>query len=148
MTSEILKLIETVSPDDTQALDEIDARVFGYVEMCSSNVEWEDIEGRLYAIARDWQYPKWRKISRYTRSRDALKAIRPEGWKFTLEHRIGDGKIKFDEWKYQVIGHHYTGEYGAFGSVYTNTDKNYLPTEELAELHAIIQAIEHTRSQA
>ena len=79
-----------------------------------------------------WRY-------RYTRSRDALKAIRPEGW--------------------SPIGYGYDKEIGHFAggwsySLYKVTPDFKLRTtvnianqksEELAELHAIIQAVEYER---
>lgn len=56
---EILRMIETVSPDDTVKLDEIDARV------------WCLQEGSAYC-ADLWHSPDIPKVSR---SRDAMKVI-------------------------------------------------------------------------
>lgn len=136
--NEILKLIEAVDPSDTAKLDEIDARVFCYlegaqfVEMVDSrhqSYHWlpeftkrSCISGKTYNEAL---YCKW------TRSRDALKAIRPEGWS------LHGGQIgKFAE--YQASK--WTVPPVIF---YAAVD---LPTEELAELHAILQAIQYERS--
>jgi len=111
MSAEILKMIETVDPSDTAKLDEIDARVFNYVA--------------------DFDYtPTIQCPYQYTRSRDALKAIRPEGWQLKMN-------ILPDRALYQ-IKHLKSGDLMA----------TELPTEELAELHSIIQAIEHERSTA
>lgn len=52
----ILKMIETVDPDDSVKLDEIDLAVYKYI-------------GELHMM-----------LPKVTRSRDALKAIRPDGW--------------------------------------------------------------------
>jgi len=68
-------------------------------------------------------------IPAYCSSRDVLKAIRPEGWYFQTNpwyNGCGYNAGTFDE-----------------GIKFINADG--LPTEELAELHAIIQAIEYER---
>jgi hypothetical protein len=106
---ELLKLIENVDHTDSDALDEIDYRVFKF------------IHGRAVP----------NRAARYTRSRDALKAIRPDGW-FFQAGILGRG-------------------YECFAYRLKELDQDffettYLPTEELAELHAIIQAIEYERS--
>lgn len=67
----------------------------------------------------------------YTRSRDALKSIRPEGWGFSISHL-------------NAVVAYRINDTGGFDYA-LQTQK--LPTEELAELHAIIQAIEWERSQ-
>src|ERR1700730_10498121 len=75
------------------------------------------------------------KLRKYTRSRDALRAIRPEGW-HTYAVNVGDAT--YDAyWGYacQIEG----------DQIRTS---GTLPTEELAELHAIIQAIEYERSSS
>ncbi|MDP9196108.1 MAG: hypothetical protein M3O22_04975 [Pseudomonadota bacterium] len=104
----ILDLIEAVDPEDTEKLDEIDRLVREYVNLLD---EWPP------------EFPE------YTRSRNALKAIRPEGyWPIKL---FKDGHV--------------------FRFELTNGRKipssAWLPTEELAELHAIIQAIAHEMGQ-
>ena len=135
MTSaqEILKMIEEVSPDDTAKLDEIDARVTVWLEgydwgssqayMKNQSVlefySEEGLEHRYY-------------ISHYTRSRDALKQIRPEGF---LLREFQDVNGKWQAGLYKPSE--------AF--VGTSSLRLWLPTEELAELHAIIQAIEYER---
>jgi hypothetical protein len=72
----------------------------------------------------------------YTRSRDALKAIRPEGFIFR-SHLImedDDGDLIY------CYAFERRNDFALVGRTPT------LPTEELAELHAIIQAIEYKRA--
>lgn len=126
--ADILKMIETVSPDDTAKLDEIDARVDCY----KWGYDFHDVnsvEGCFVSYFHKGPLPedKYGNLSqKYTRSRDALKAIRPEGWWFGIcgAYWCDFGK-KLDERK----------------------PTPELPTEELAELHAIIQAIEYERTK-
>lgn len=132
MTAElILKMIEDVSPDDTAKLDEIDARVGFYLGDHKNLEEYykgKDQNAKIeHAIF-------WGHITKYTRSRDALKAIRPEGC-----------------WVERIIQHKTSKNWDCtiaiIGEVFSVSDKAItLPTEELAELHAIIQAIEYERS--
>jgi hypothetical protein len=68
----------------------------------------------------------------YSRSRDAVKSIRPEG----CFVRINDCGHEMDWFIAEVF------EDDKYGSVLTPK----LPTEELAELHAIISAIEYERN--
>lgn len=105
IAAEILKLIETVSPDETLKLYEIDEMVWHYVNM-------------PYAP--------------YTTSRDALKAIRPERFR-PIEYYYGHYRAPVQAFYWCANGKKVEG-LGA--------------TEELAELHAIIQAIEYERNHA
>lgn len=74
------------------------------------------------------------KYGNYVLSRDALKKIRPEGWTaFSMDFYGAFSDIRF--WKCEL---------GKPGKMVASVG---LPTEELAELHAIIQAIEHERTQ-
>lgn len=132
---EILKMIEEVSPDDTAKLDEIDARVMAYLEGWEFKNYFKMYnEERMQAFTLDEGETLF--TVRYTRSRDALKAIRPEGWLFTT------GVI--DIGKFVSMGH---SPNEGFEKDYTLKSET-LPTEELAELHAIIQAIEYERTRA
>lgn len=134
--AEILRMVETVSPDDTAKLDEIDARVLCYL----NNWEFKQFEGSWIRCVGGYKFLRsndcFYRSREYTRSRDALKQIRPEGWEFNIE-RIANPTQRF---KYQCI---------AFrpGSLIELTE-NAGPTEELAELHAIIQAIKFERGTA
>jgi hypothetical protein len=111
--AKILSLIETVEPGDAARLDEIDCRVACFLQ----EMEY----GAPYTKAFLRAFPQ------YTRSRDALKSIRPEGWT--------PATFKTD-----------TAWYSEYRRGFqTSYDHVVLclkaPTEELAELHAIIQAI-------
>lgn len=120
----IMKMIAEVDPADTGRLDEIDLAVGKYI---GGN---EIIVFLLEKAPSGIEKP----LRQYTRSRDALKAIRPEGWNFQ-GLRETDAHLWWSEFR---LGHQ------------TSYDKavcaSELPTEELAELHAIIQAIEHGRT--
>lgn len=118
----ILEMIEAVSPDDTVAMDEIDARVFEYIKD----------KGRIYGYQTEPEYKVlYTGMKPYTRSRDALKAIRPEGWLILIaQFSTGfncDLQKQGDMW------------------VEPSPNGRSLPTETLAELHAIIQAIDYDR---
>jgi len=131
MTQEILKMIESVNPSDTAKLDEIDARVWCYKHAGTlGRVNPGAFEFIPVSGAPPFHKAFEPKI-RYTRSRDALKAIRPEGWEWYLAN-YNDG-VRFG---------------CAKDSIGTDQMESVsLATEELAELHAIIQAIEWERSQ-
>jgi len=113
--AEILRLIETVSPDDEIGMHNIDTKVWLYLTRPNSPV----------AIP---SHPK------YTRSRDALKSVRPEGWlvqELSQDYATGT-------WYCTLVSPKYGGENAVqAGEQYTET---------LAELSAIIQAIEHERT--
>ncbi len=97
--SRILKMIEAVDPNDSAALDEIDARVKCYVTAAykSEFVAMVD-RGALYGRPDNRLSGYYERstyggktetrdvnlIVRYTLSRDALKAIRPEGWYISI----------------------------------------------------------------
>lgn len=116
----ILKMIEAVDPTDTAKLDAINARFF----------EWS----RLHSNKGNWDV---------TRSRDALKAIRPYGWRFEVMSGIAGTPFwaSYEKPRPQPDGTIFRGLNDAefFGNAFL--------TEELAELYAIIQAIEHDRRQ-
>ena len=97
----ILKMIEAVDPADTATMREIDERVFAFLN------ELDFILDNMSA-------------TKYTRSRDALCSIRPEGWYFAIFS---------------------TGVARAWKSKNDQPLETIGATEELAELHAIIQAI-------
>lgn len=133
---QILKLIEEVSPDDTAKLDEIDARVMTYLE----GWEFKDYvrmynEERTHAFTLEESEILF--TAHFTRSRDALKQIRPEWW------NVGHlGISQYDSCYY-------------YCNIWTKKFDNPIEfnvedikTEELAELHAIIQAIEYERNNA
>lgn len=132
----ILNMIETVSPDDTGRLNEIDARVYcwwqGNVEYVSHRTS--DIFGAILKcrqIQESIEYPAGQEhvesnVPQFTRSRDALKAIRPKGYFLCIES---------DE----------DGCYCRTWKGCSNFHSGVIKTEEIAELHAIVQAIEYER---
>lgn len=118
----ILEMIEVVADcDDLDTLDEIDGEVCRYLGI----IELDDEYPIPYL-----EYPKRYIAYRFTRSRDALKSIRPEGWEYFNELDIDYYKLA---WLIKRGEHEVRSPYN-------------LPTEELAELHAIIQAIEWERN--
>ena len=124
----ILKLIETVDPTDTDTLDEIDALVLSFLE----GVKPVGFNKERTMYEYDWgQGVNWffaSRIPKYTRSRDALKSIRPRGWYLNILNKGSDG-CSCSMYRYDY------------------TPVLTLPTEELAELHAIIQAIQWERTK-
>lgn len=134
----ILTMIEAVDLDDTDALDEVDARVWCLVFKKTFFKHYDDNMRFVSEVSRETVIRdgteriiiNWVKLSppKYTRSRDALKSIRP------TKHY----------WK----GIYY-GPTGWQAEYTINTAASFesprLPTEELAELHSIIQAIEWER---
>ncbi|GAB3282945.1 hypothetical protein GCM10027347_59580 [Larkinella harenae] len=146
--AEILKLIETVDPDDTAKLDEIDAAVAKYLGSTvmyfgdsAGNQEWVTVEYNIYGVVTDYEA-----VKRYTRSRDMLKAIRPEGWLVTIGQYPTWGK---DQWYSKL--EHITDKFIDVPNKAMNGQSlyktGYAGTEELAELHALIQAIAYERGQ-
>lgn len=132
MTStEILKMIESVDPSDTSTLNEIDRLVWEWLTGKTAHGYFK--EGWFEHLANGTR----RKVPEYTRSRDALKAIRPEGWRLYVNQsadfksngsRLWSAALEYDK------------------PNLTHRSK-YHATEELAELHAIIQAIDYNRKE-
>ena len=125
----LLKMIEEVDPKDSDTLDEIDCRVEHWRNWQRTTIDrvfpaddlgvarFTTTDGRtLYA-------------AKYTRSRDALKAARPEGWQI----QIREIDFCFD---------------CLLRKPKALVNVNRLPTEHLSELHAIIQAIEWEKENA
>ena len=129
-------MIEGVDPSDTDTMDELDARVWCFInnEVYMENVTENDYGKKLTSHVRvkgEYKKNKICRYSRYTRSRDALKSIRPDGWWFICAmHEEGctcECAVFYEDDEIRII------------------ESPELPTEELAELHAIIQAIEYER---
>lgn len=117
---DILKMIREVDPSDTAKLDEIDFAVWQFLgndKNAKSPIECGFDFGGI----------------KYTRSRDALKAIRPEGWHYFIDSR-GGCKL----WSLDCTRPEFHAQ---------NNNCGMLRTEELAELHAIIQAIDFERTK-
>lgn len=136
---EILKLIEEADPSDTAKLDEIDARVHNLiypndpVEQNSGNGEW-------YNRREGWTFHGLK----YTRSLDALQEIAPKDWWFSL-NQYGQWfscNANWDGDPDNVSLH----THDAFSR---DKKEKYKPqrSRSLVWLHAIIQAIDHERSQ-
>lgn len=111
---QILEMIESVDVNDTAKLDEIDARVWCW----------------LYHPEIPWDKVRLSGRYNYCGSRDALKAIRPEGW-------IWD-----------ITAGHTTSMAAAskYGDDKAKTRAMH-GTEELAELQVILMAIAHERGE-
>lgn len=143
MSKSILKMIEDVAPTDKAVLDEIDARFWCWVHgnTFKRMVDEHDDHGfgifettgtassGLYRIIKERQF---------TRSRDALKAIRPKEWYFSLFSPHPANTQKMYNCSISTLIENAK-------TLYT-THSARLPTEELAELHAIIQAIGYERN--
>jgi hypothetical protein len=144
----ILKMIETVDPADAAKLFEICGRVFCYLH----KKPFHSVQrGYPSGIAVWDKKPSWKAawqplkngIPLYAMSRDALKSIRPVGWIPKLSRAgkfspVGDD-YKFCEWtdfEFLLHGEDYYNWKQVVGAA---------KSEELAELHAIIQAIKHER---
>ena len=126
----ILAMIEKVDPAYTAGLDEIDFAVMVYHARLN----------KKYALLETEKY----KPPCYTRSRDALKGIRPKGWLPWSSNRhmpeIRDRPTPFFAGLTQGPATPAMKRW--------QVQSSNLPTEELAELHAIIQAHAHDRSLA
>lgn len=137
----ILKMIETVDPSNTAKLDEIDARVWCYLRNYTySYMEHYSAKGKAVKKIRyddNGVFGLFTSNTKYTQSRDALKAIRPEGW-FPISYYSEPCGYALALEKLHT-GDHYQGN--------DETRVHYCSTEELAELHAVIQAIECERGQ-
>lgn len=131
--NEILRMIETVDPADSAKMDEIDARVEVYLLNDLKNYLFE---GRVVspqefiAVCKDLGC----NTPSYTRSRDALKAIRPDRFKALICTEPTNGVWDIE----QDLGNEESG-YWHYGLV------SKAKSEELAELHAVLQAIDYER---
>ena len=107
---DLLNYIKTIGIDK-ESLSELDTKVVRFIGD-SSHLGSRDVTPR-----------------EYSRSRDALKAIRPTGYSISGAHQTHAGKFK--------------GFCLSPGKIYKPGPD--LPTEELAELYAIIEAIEYEK---
>jgi len=126
----LLQMIETVDPSDTAKLDEIDARVWCFLN--DRVLRFTEGKRRFrYTLQCPLSMPPHRKRLNkeeyYTRSRNALKAIRPPVWSIVNQ----------------------AGDRGIYCNIVMDEKASFFcscaKTEELAELHAIIQAIAYER---
>ena len=134
---QILEMIENVDPSDTAKMDEIDEAVF----------QW-----RLDLGFTEHFSPSTGKARKYTRSRDALKAIRPEGYHVEIIiHDWGSyfaGKRGYETICGASLRPNYSSDEACPYNRLKTVTAPRLRTEALAELHAIIQAIENERNRA
>ena len=149
MTKDILEMIENVDPSDTDKLDEIDARVWcfdwkeEYIGTVNGNhmTRGKDTNGLEcgYKCGIDDYCLGNPIVPKYTRSLDAIKSITPDGWQIKIEQDSGLNTL----WDCTLL------KFGARCEVehciFTGWSCE-LPTEELARLHATIQAIEYERT--
>jgi len=146
-STKILELIENVDVNDANVadiLDEIDARVW-----CLLNDKEPQFLNGFWGFVGYSTYGGncHTGADKYTRSRDALKSIRPEGWDISIyaDHFYGEPPI----WNCTIGLHSKEGDVVTkeFTSSSQATGEGML-TEELAELHAIVQAIAYERKAA
>lgn len=129
---EILKLIEEVDPADSAKMDEIDARVWCFIKSEKLVSFRRYIDANFPDLVPLDLFVNGTVCPLYTRSRNSLKEIRPKGLTMFYVGTISSA--------------------GHWIASMENINKGFdirprsLPTEELAELHAIIQSIEYERS--
>lgn len=142
-SDKILELIEGANPHDEAVMREIDARVWCYTDLYGKK-KFDDLTKGI------WDTPYWFDDSMmdkggdvrcplYTISRDALKSIRPDGWWPQLGFHAAaelDGFSFPDRWDCCLW--HKDWPFKACRD---------MATEELAELHCIIQAIKWEREK-
>jgi hypothetical protein len=143
---EILRMIEGVDPSDEAALNLIDAHVYVFLNLHKGfRVSYS--KGTNISIT--YRHESWKPEDhsvlkhmfdyyQYTRSRDTLKSIRPNQGASYFQVKNGDN---WDNWFCTIRWWSSANKAAGFNSP-------YLPTEELAELHAIIQAINHERKES
>lgn len=144
----ILEMIEQVSPDDTAKLDEIDARVWAYLHLHDDfKIYFHKERGAITYRHNSWPKDAHYSVLRHgfsnpkvTTSRDALKAIRPSGYFFLRRSPPDDGWPYIETSLVKILK---DGDEELRFSNMIGT----LATEELAELHAIIQAIKYERTK-
>lgn len=127
----ILRLIETVTPDDTEMLDEIDARFWcllnghKFKRMLNKPYRNQDAPYSFYKSNGEWDKRVVSGTIQFTRSFDACQAAMPEGWGIIEMGFMKDGRA------YCVL----CNEDGAYIS---SAEEHSLP---LAFLSAIIEAM-------
>lgn len=151
MSTKILKMIEDIDVNDTnvvEILDEIDKRTWCFIhekqylrKMVQNLVDYSTRECEVYPDRNGFKgYMDIVEHKQYTRSRDALKAIRPEGWNMCISTHNKECVTG------RVCSLCELSRIEKFINS-PNTVETGLPTEELAELHAIIQAIKYERDK-
>lgn len=136
----LLTLIENCDPDNAEMLDEIDRQVYwflqDYIAWLNENdtkkaISFYEKKNTYNPCCGNCTYICPKENIEYTRSLDAIKAIEPDGYVFTLDAvKCVDGSFAYGAYFMPEDGHH---------------ECKYLKTEHLARLHAVIQAIEYER---
>jgi hypothetical protein len=146
----LLDLIEKVDPRNFFSLEEIETKFWNWYlqrnDVDSSIIScfpFDDYlgfdENRYISIITNDNIKYL--DTRVTTSRDALKSIRPKGWQIQI--------TTFDERQCSAKNKCSLCSITDYKKEFNSPVKNFnaLPTEELAELHAIIQAIEFERTR-
>ena len=140
----ILRMIEKVDHKDEKALREIDARVHFWHSLDIDGGALKNICIQKNKVTAEKQTRNiWGVVSysidgdvpHYTTSRDAIKSIRP------------DGLMVFDSGQDLVTGVWYYQFVGIEQDLSKECYSAEILTEELAELHATIQAIAYERQK-
>lgn len=128
---ELLTMIEAVSHDDNGQLSEINARfacLYANKEYYRHNGDGSDCRTIAFYKVSDPvnDFNCLGTVEDYSRSRDALKATRPEGWIYTTTYSdLGERETALSNLNYNQ------------SFIQAHNDINH---EILAEFHAIVQA--------
>lgn len=142
MTSDVeilLAMIAGADAEDTIKMDEIDARTECFYLQRKFLKAYYAGAGHLrydYFVEESPGSQAGGMVQKYTRSRDALKDIRPEGYVLFRNGAAYSTKDSGED-QYQIT------LYNKGRDLIINSA--WCATEELAELHAIIQATEYER---
>ena len=137
----ILRMIEEVDPKDEKVLLDINARVWAFMNLTGDFKIHFDGEGRAYYRHNSWAAEHQSilrhtfDMPKYTTSRDAIKSIRPDGW---MVYDCSQDYVT-GVWNYALVSPEHKSENACYA--------NEMLTEELAELHATIQAIAYERQK-
>lgn len=128
---EILKSLENIDLNSRQSLEDFSYKFYDW--LWDSVPDWQLIsQQRILIVPVEYRDLTHSDALVFLFSRDALKSIRPGEWQF--EHINCEDRGVYVAWLYSEQFEKGIGDKGC-------------ATEELAELHAIIQAIEYQRTQ-
>ena len=132
---DILNMIAMVSPDDIDELNKIDIHVGFFVNhpLFDGLKRNYKNEPKPYeeAFQHAYNHGYYNNSTNFTRSRDALKNIRPkENWQFSINNKI---PLR-NKWAAHAFNGCYPNHVGYVAEF-------ELPTEELAELFCVLQMI-------
>ena len=157
----LLEMIEAVDPTDKATMDEIDARVWCWLNgkvLCGAG-RFDEFKGLkptswgentiVHFAIETVKSSKKQSCKKYSRSRDALKAIRPDGYKVQISiHEWGSYFKDYPRYKNEsdwLLTPNYSTDDACPYNNLSPIRSPRLPTECLAELHAIIQSISWER---